>query len=91
MLLFLVPFGYCIYKGDFKKGFWFTWIMWSIVWVAYTFFLPSIGYITMKATDKTPDISISCVGFMLGMFVGWLPALILASFGGFIHNIFFRK
>ena len=89
VLLFILPLIYCIYKGNFKKGFWFTWIVWSVVIFIYGITLPAIAVITEKATGIHADIS--CGGFVLGVFFGWLPALIISSLGGFIHNLFLGK
>ncbi|MHC4638119.1 MAG: hypothetical protein ACYTBV_11560 [Planctomycetota bacterium] len=89
VLLFVIPLVYCTCKGDFKKGFWFTWIVWIAVIFIYGIFLPTIGYLQEKATGEAPDIA--CGGFVLGVVWGWLPGLVLASIGWTIHKIFFRK
>ena len=89
LLLFIVLLGYCIYKGNFKKGFWFTWIVWIAVVFVYGIFVPAIATLTAKVTGEPVDYD--GFGFILGLFIGWLPALVLASFGGFIHNLFIRK
>ena len=89
VLLFLVPLGYCIYKGDFKKGFWFTWIIWILVIFFYGMFVPQIAYLTAKVTGEPVDFDRG--GFILGFFFGWLPGLTIAPIGCFIHNLIKKK
>jgi len=86
VLLFVVPFGYCLFKGNFKKGFWFTWIVWGIVVFIYGVFVPGIANLTAKVTGKPVDYD--GFGFILGFIGGWSPCLIFASIGEFFHNVF---
>lgn len=87
VILFFVPFVYSICKGNFKKSFWFTWIVWSVVIFIYGIF--NLGPLIEKATGERPDIA--CGGFVFGIVLGWLPGLILSSLGCFIHGLLFRK
>jgi membrane protease YdiL (CAAX protease family) len=89
-LLFVVPFIYSVWKGNFKKGFWFTWIVWSVVIFVYGMFVPAIAHLTEKATGEMVD-SDGCFGDVIGIFIGWLPGLIIAPLGCFLHNLLFRK
>jgi hypothetical protein len=83
--LFFIPLVYCVYKGDFKKGFRFTWIIWIIVLFVNGMFVPYFAELTAKATGEPVDYD--GFGFILGFFVGWLPGLIIAPIGCFIHNL----
>ena len=89
VLLFVVPFIYSVWKGNFKRSFWFTWIVWSVVVFVYGIFVPAIAHLTEKATGEPVDFD-GC-GFLLGISIGWLPGLILAPLGCFLHNLLFRK
>lgn len=88
ILLFIVPSGYCLFKGKFKKGFRFTWIVWSIVIFIYGIFLPGIAILSEKATGEHSDIDGGGFFFCIGIAAGWLPGLIFASVGVLIHKIF---
>ncbi|MEN8126220.1 MAG: hypothetical protein ABFR90_00275 [Planctomycetota bacterium] len=89
MLLFIVPFAYSIRKGSFKKSFWFTWVVWILIWFVFGFTLPAQAILIEKVTGEVPDIT--CGAMFFGIIIGWLPGLILSSFGCFIHNLFFKK
>ena len=91
-LLFVIPAGYCLFKGNFKKGFWFTWIVWSVVIFIYGIFIPGIAILSEKATGEFSEVS-GC-GFLFGIAAGWMTGLIFASVGVLLHKIFislFRK
>lgn len=85
VLLFVVPFLYCVTNGNFKKGFWFTWIVWSVVVFLFGISLPYWAEIRERATGEPTDIM--CGGFVLGILTGWLPGLMFAYVGKFLHNI----
>lgn len=89
VLLFAVPLIYSIWKGNFKKAFWFTWIVWSVVVFVYGMFVPAIAHITEKATGEPADWD--GFGFIIGIWIGWLPGLILAPIGCFIHDLVFGR
>jgi hypothetical protein len=88
-LLFVVPFIYSVWKGNFKRCFWFTWIVWSVVVFVYGIFNPAIAHIVEKATGESPDIS--CGGFVFGIVLGWLPGLIIAPLGCFLHDLLCKR
>jgi hypothetical protein len=90
VLLFAVPLVYSIWKGNFKRSFWFTWIVWSVAIFIYGMFLPAIFYLTEKATGK-PVVDFDGFVFLTGIFIGWLPGLILALLGCFIHGLVFGR
>jgi len=82
-----------LFKGNFKKGFWFTWIVWSIVIFIYGIFIPGIAKLSEKATGEYSEVAGG--GFLFGIFAGWFPGLIFASVGVLLHkifmNVFIRK
>jgi uncharacterized membrane protein YqaE (UPF0057 family) len=88
VLLFVVPFGYCLLIGNLKKGFWFTWIVWSVVIFVFGMLLPTLAVLRERATGTQSDIM--CGGFVLGILTGWLPGLIFASIGEIFHNVFVK-
>ncbi|MEN6308658.1 MAG: hypothetical protein ABFD91_12980 [Anaerohalosphaeraceae bacterium] len=89
VLLFAVPLIYSIWKGNFKKTFWFTWILWSVLGFLFGLFIPAITSLEAKATGEPWDFDGGGLG--LGIFIGWLPGLILAPLGCFIHNLMFGR
>ena len=66
VLLFVLPLAYCLIKGNFKKGFWLTWIVWSVVVFLFGILLPALAILREKATGEHSDIM--CGGFVLGIF-----------------------
>ena len=88
LVLFIVPVVYSIANGSFKKAFWFTWVTWSIVIFLNGLFIPSMAVLFEKATGEVADYD--GFGFILGLMVGWLPGLIFASGGEFIHNVLYN-
>jgi hypothetical protein len=89
VLLFAIPFAFSFWKGDFKKSFWFCWIVWVLVWFIFGFTLPAQAILIEKVTGEHPDIT--CGTMFLGIMMGWLPSLIIAPLGGFFHNLFIKK
>lgn len=89
VLLVAMPFGYCVIRGHFKKGFWFTWIVWSVVIFVFGMLLPALGALREKVTGQQPDMM--CGGFVLGILTGWLPGLVFSFVGKFLHNIFMKS
>jgi len=87
ILLFAVPFIYSVWKGNFKRCFWFTWIVWGVVIFIYGLFFPAIAILRAKVTGEPVDFD--GFGFVLGIFIGWVPGLILAPLGCFFHDMFF--
>ncbi len=77
LFLICIPLAYCIKKGEFIRGFFFTWITWTIVWFVYGFCLPAFCVIIEEVTGKPCDIS--CVTMFLGIFFGWIPGLIFGA------------
>ena len=89
LLLFFVPLIYCIRKGSFKGGFYFTWIVWIVVFFVYGIFIPAIARLVEKATGEYPDAT--GLTLVFGFLGGWLPALIISLFGSFVHKLFIKK
>ena len=87
VLLFIVPLIYTIIKGRFKKGFIFTWAVWAIVCFIFGLLMPLMANITEKAAVSQELDVPPLVTALLGILIGWWPALLIASFGIFIRFI----
>jgi hypothetical protein len=84
IFLIAIPLGYCIRKGNFKRGLFFTWIAWAIVWFIYGFCLPAFCVVIENVTGKPCDIT--CATMFVGISVGWLPGIIFGLIGKAIHG-----
>ncbi len=89
VLLLIIPLIYSIYKGNIKKVFLLTWIIWSIVFFIYGIFIPTFARLVEKATGEYPDVT--CATIIIGILIGWFPALIISYLGKTIHNILHKK
>jgi hypothetical protein len=89
VLLFVIPFVFSVWKGNFKQCFWFSWIVWALVWFIFGFTLPAYAILVKKVTGEAQDVT--CGTMFMGIMFGWLPSLILAPLGVFFHNLFIKK
>jgi len=83
LLLTAVPLSYCIKKVTFRQGFYFTWILWAIVWFIWGIMLPAYCAIEEKATGETPDFDGGA--FIIGIVAGWVPGFIFGYIGVFVR------
>jgi hypothetical protein len=87
LFLIVVPLAYCIRKGEFNRGFLFTWITWAIVLFVWELVMPAFGAIVERATGKPPDIMMGWPLLFVGVLIGWLPGFVFGVIGGLIHKI----
>ena len=79
VLLFVLPLAYSIIKGGTDKSFKLTWFIWAFVLTVFGLSMPYINQLSEKMGNPPRDSDSNAV--VIGIFFGWLPALLFAWIG----------
>jgi hypothetical protein len=80
-LLFGVPLAYSLWSRNPKRIFWFTWILWTVVFLAMHLLTPVWIPIVTEVEGAPPDGGMSCGLFAGGALMGWFPGVVFGAVG----------
>lgn len=89
LLLFVLPVIYSIWRGNWTKSFRFTWFVWVVVIFVFGILAPALANLTEKLTGEPADVG--GFGFIGGIVIGWLPGIIFASIGTWVHGLIWKR